>query len=202
MKTILFVDGENFKKKIISVVATSDTKEKPAWHEYNFAGLFNQVLQGIVADERIFYGARIGMHPQTEQKSRQLIESQRLMKAHLERQGFKFVFGGRVRGNVIDNAKGKEITIFREKGVDVQIAVDLISMACDGDLKTAIIASSDSDLQPAIKVLRRKGIECIYLGFELEPNKGLTYTTKRTILIRNSEVLQFLPANFAGSLSI
>jgi len=30
------------------------------------------------------------------------------------------------------------------------------------------------------------------LGFEVNPNKGLTYTTNRTILIRNSEVLEFL----------
>ena len=199
MKTILFIDGENFRKKIVSVVNTGSSKEKPAWHEYNFAGLLSQVLQGIPVDERIFYGARIGIHPQTEEKSRQLIESQRLMKAHLGRQGFTFVFGGRVRGNMAESAGGKEVMVFREKGVDVQIAVDMISMACDGGLKRAIIASSDSDLQPAIKVLRRKGIECIYLGFELEPNKGLTYTTRRTILIRNSEVLQFLPAKLLDS---
>jgi len=194
MKTILFVDGENFRKKIESVVKTDGGKEKPSWHEYSFAGLFNQVLQGISVDERIFYGARIGMHSQTEEKSKELIESQRLLKSHLGRQGFKFVFGGRVRGNITKTTNGKDVMVFREKGVDVQIAVDMVKMAYEGELKTAIIASSDSDLQPAITVLKSKGIECIYLGFELEPNKGLTYTTKRTILIRNSEVLRFLPA--------
>lgn len=181
------------------MVSAGGSKEKPNWHEYNFSGLFKQVLQDIPIDDRIFYAARIGMHVQTEEKSKELIESQRLMKVHLERQGFKFVFGGRVRGNIVETAKGKEVMVFREKGVDVQIAVDMVSMACDGELKTAIIASSDSDLQPAIKVLRRKGIECIYLGFELELNKGLTYTTKRTILIRNSEVLNFLPAKLIDS---
>ncbi len=69
----------------------------------------------------------------------------------------------------------------------------MVNMARDGELKTAILASSDSDLQPAVKSLRKRNIECIYLGFEMEPNKGLTYTTSRTILIRNSEVLKFLP---------
>ncbi len=29
------------------------------------------------------------------------------------------------------------------------------------------------------------------LKFEIMPNKGLTFTTNRTILIRNSEVLEF-----------
>ncbi|KKQ21785.1 MAG: hypothetical protein A3G45_00155 [Candidatus Staskawiczbacteria bacterium RIFCSPLOWO2_12_FULL_37_15] len=69
----------------------------------------------------------------------------------------------------------------------------MITFAEKDDLKTAIICSSDSDLQPAIMELKNKGIERIYLGFENMPNKGLTFTTNRTILIRNSEVLEFMP---------
>ena len=53
------------------------------------------------------------------------------------------------------------------------------------------MGSSDSDLQPAIKAVRERGVACMYLGFENQPNKGLSYTTNKTILIRNSEVLEF-----------
>ncbi len=81
------------------------------------------------------------------------------------------------------------VECFREKGVDVKIAVDLVTNACDKIIKTAILCSSDSDLQPAVKEAMKRGIEIIYLGFEFNPNKGLSYTTNRTILIRNSEVL-------------
>ena len=101
--------------------------------------------------------------------------------------------------NVNWNNKGKEILIFREKGVDVQIAIDMVKTAFKDELKIAILASSDSDLQPAVKELKeirelkQKGIEIIYLGFEMDHNKGLGYTTDRTILIRNSEVLEFFP---------
>jgi len=49
----------------------------------------------------------------------------------------------------------------------------------------------DSDLQPAIKEVRERGNSVVYLGFESQPNKGITYTTNRTILIRNAEVLEF-----------
>jgi len=192
MKTILFIDWENFKKKL-EVVFKKEGIEKPKWNEYNFLGLFNQVLQGIEIDRKIFYAARVSIYPLTEEKSRELIEEQRLLKTYLEKQGFEFVFAGRVRGNVVIDSQGQESVIFKEKGVDVRIGVDMVNMACDGELKTAILASSDSDLQPAVKSLRKRNIECIYLGFEMEPNKGLTYTTSRTILIRNSEVLKFLP---------
>ena len=72
---------------------------------------------------------------------------------------------------------------------DVKIAIDLVIDVCDKTIRTAVLCSSDSDLQPAIKEVTKRGIEIIYLGFEINPNKGLSYTTKRTILIRNSEVL-------------
>ena len=57
--------------------------------------------------------------------------------------------------------------------------------------KEIILASSDSDLQPAIKEVRDRKVSCVYLGFEEQPNKGLSYTTNRTILMRNSELVEF-----------
>ncbi len=83
----------------------------------------------------------------------------------------------------------KQKLYFREKGVDVQIAIDIVTNACDKIIKTAILCSSGSDLQPAVKEARSRKVEVIYLGFETNPNKGLSYTTNRTILIRNSEIL-------------
>lgn len=87
---------------------------------------------------------------------------------------------------------GKEVVIFKEKGVDVRIAVDLISNACDKKVDTVVLCSSDSDLQPAVKEARNRGLKIIYLGFEINPNKGLMYTTNRSIIIRNSEILEAL----------
>jgi len=115
-----------------------------------------------------------------------------LLKTHLEKQGFEFVLSGSIRGHTEDGFLGKKILIFKEKGVDVKIAVDMVSWSCDKKVNSLILGSSDSDLQPAIKETRRRGVECIYLGFENEPNKGLTFTTNRTILIRNSEILDFI----------
>ncbi|MBU1323155.1 NYN domain-containing protein, partial [Patescibacteria group bacterium] len=57
-------------------------------------------------------------------------------------------------------------------------------------IKTAILCSSDSDLQPAVQEVRRRGVEVVYLGFEFQPNKGLMYTTNNTVLFRNSEIIK------------
>ncbi len=190
MSTILLIDGENFKGKIKAVFLKA-SKEKPVWHEYDFQGLLNKVLQGIIVERKIFYFARIKEHENSKEKSLKLIEEQRLLKTHLEKHGFEVILSGRVRGQIEKDYKGKETLVFKEKGVDVKIAVDMVSLSCDQKVKEIILGSSDSDLQPAIKEIKYRKVKSVYLGFEDNPNKGITFTTDRTILIRNSEVFEF-----------
>ena len=190
VETILLIDGENFKGKIRSVF--KDTKkDKPVWHEYDFKGLLDKVLKDIPLDRKVFYFARIKEHDDSKEKSKQLVEEQRQLKTHLEKQGFEVILSGRVRGQMEEGQSGKKVLVFKEKGVDVKIAVDMVSLACDKKVKEIILGSSDSDLQPAIKEVRDRKISCVYLGFEAQPNKGLSFTTSRTLLIRNSEILEF-----------
>jgi uncharacterized LabA/DUF88 family protein len=189
METVLFVDGENLKGKI-KAVFNDAKKDKPIWHKYDFKSLFGKVLTGLKIDHVVFYFARIKEHESSKEKSQQLIEEQRLLKTHLEQQGFEVLLAGRVRGQMEEGINGKKVLVFREKGVDVKIAVDMVSYACDGKVKEIILASSDSDLQPAIREVRRPKVSCVYLGFEAQPNKGLSYTNNRTLLMRNAEILE------------
>lgn len=55
----------------------------------------------------------------------------------------------------MENVLWKKIPIFREKGVDVKITVDMVSWACDKKVNTVMLASSDSDLQPAITEIKK-----------------------------------------------
>lgn len=190
MSTVLLIDGENFRAKLADVFKDAK-KERPEWHTYDFKGLLNTVLSNIKIDRKIFYFARIKEHPETLKKSKQLIEEQRLLKNHLQKQGFQVILSGRVRGHLEDGFLGKKVLVFKEKGVDVRIAVDMVSLACDKKVKEIILGSSDSDLQPAINEVKSRSVKCVYLGFEIGYNKGLAYNTGRTILIRNSEVLEF-----------
>ncbi|MEK7480309.1 MAG: NYN domain-containing protein [Patescibacteria group bacterium] len=190
METILLIDGENFKGKVKDVF-TSSGKTRPIWHEYDFRGLLDKVLAGVKINRQAFYFARIKEHDDSKEKSKKLIEEQRLLKTHLERQGFQVILAGRVRGQLEVGPGGKKVLVFKEKGVDVRMAVDMVANTCDKKVKEIILGSSDSDLQPAIREVKERGVSCVYLGFESGPNKGISYTTSRTILIRNSEVLEF-----------
>jgi hypothetical protein len=59
----------------------------------------------------------------------------------------------------------------------------------DQILEADILCSSDSDLQPAVKEARNRGMNIVYLGFSIDPNKGLMMTTNQTILFRNPEII-------------
>ena len=185
-KTILLIDGENFLHKIEEVLEKKSVKfDKDEIVDINFKKLFESPLKGLKVTGKLFYVARIHLHPDTKKKSEELIKLQRKLRNNLVNLGYEFIIAGNVRAQKVGMK-----TIFREKGVDVKIAVDMVSMACDKKLDTAILCSSDSDLQPAITELKKRNAEVIYLGFEIGPNKGLTYTTDRTILLRNSEILE------------
>jgi len=67
----------------------------------------------------------------------------------------------------------------REKGIDVKIAVDLIMGAIDDRYDTAILVSSDTDLIPAIDLVRyrfKKKVE--YIGFSFPKTNDTFNETK------------------------
>ncbi len=192
MKTLLLIDFENFRKNAESVFVAKKVK-KPAWNEYDFKGLFKKVLNGTNVDEIIFYYAKVIEHEETKEKSKRLIEDRRLLKNCLESQGFRVIIAGRVRGFQETNTflGFSDKLIFKEKGVDVRIALDMVLFVVDKIAGTIILGSSDSDLQPAINEVKKRGGNCIYLGFEANSNKGMAYNCGRAILIRDSEIIDF-----------
>ena len=189
MSTVVFVDGENFQKKIKQVFADS----KWEWDDKKYGQIkLADLLKTILPDEKIkqtrYYVAKLHVYPETKEKSEQLVQLQRTLKSNLVRQGVDFVVSGNVRMYPLE--KGK--LLFKEKGVDVRLAVDAVSMAADKKLKTAIICSSDSDMQPVVAELQRRKVRVVYLGFQMQPNKGLSFTSDETVLIRKHELKKFI----------
>lgn len=186
---VLFIDGENFLHKVKEVLKKEGVKKNVAnLARIDLNKLLRAPLKGLAVTRKIFYASRLRFHPETKKKSNELLKFQRTIRNNLTHQGFEFVLAGNVRAQKIGNK-----IVFREKGVDVKIAVDLVSFSSRKILDCAILCSSDSDLQPAVAELRERKIEIVYLGFEESPNKGLSYTTNRTILLRNSEILAACP---------
>lgn len=188
--TVLFIDGENFLHKVDDVLKKEKvTIKKGDLSKIDINFLLDKVLEKYKITRKIFYAAKLHFYPKTKEKSIELILFQRYLKTNLQKQGFEFLIAGNVRGQEV-TVDHKTKVIFREKGVDVKIAVDLVAMSADKTIKIAILCSSDSDLQPAVQEARKRGVEVIYLGFGFQPNKGLMYTTNETVLFRDPEILK------------
>lgn len=69
---------------------------------------------------------------------------------------------------------GKPFNGTVEKGVDTHIATDMIKLAWEGAYDVAVLASSDSDLVPAVSFLGEKGKKVIQAGF---PPQGVDLAT-------------------------
>ncbi|MEN9557783.1 MAG: hypothetical protein RL141_152 [Candidatus Parcubacteria bacterium] len=70
---------------------------------------------------------------------------------------------------------------FREKGIDVKIATDLVAAALDGKYDAAILISSDTDLIPMVDWIRfrlKKRVE--YIGFSIQDSSGGGNDTRPT----------------------
>lgn len=83
---------------------------------------------------------------------------------------------------------------FREKGIDVKIATDMIAAAIDDKYDVAIIISSDTDLSPMIDWVRfrlKKKVE--YVGFSIQDKTGCGNDIRPTqSLIRHSDAQKVL----------
>lgn len=83
---------------------------------------------------------------------------------------------------------------YREKGIDVKLATDLLAGAFDDKYDTAVIVTSDSDLIPAIDRVRYKHKRKIeYVGFSIQNVSGQEGPTKPTqSLIEKSDIQNIL----------
>ncbi len=79
--------------------------------------------------------------------------------------------------------------VYHEKGVDVQIAVDMLDMAFDNKYNECYLFSSDTDLIPAIKSAQKRGKKIIYVAFENYLSHALNKVCNNTLFISKQMVI-------------
>lgn len=116
-------------------------------------------------------------------KSELLYSNQQKLFAHLQ----STILGVKIVRGHIQNYNG----IYKEKGVDVRLALDIYRMALDGLYDKAILISSDSDLIPAIKMVQTKGKEVEYIGFSHNTSLALIKECKSKRLLARDDLDKF-----------
>lgn len=133
-RTCIFIDGSNFYHQL---------KELPA--ELRKIDYHKLSVQLVGSNGKLirtyFYICPLNMSKQPENARKQ----QRFF-SNLYNTPFLELRFGRFR-----EFKGS----FVEKGVDVQLAIDMVSLAHENAYDTAILVSNDDDLAPAVELVKR-----------------------------------------------
>src|SRR3989344_8046083 len=136
LRSIILIDGSNFYFKL---------KDLKLHHrlEFDFLGFVKQLAGKSKVVEAVYYIGAV--RTDGTEKTQKLFKSQRRLLDYLRRSRIRYSFGYLLKSG------GR----FHEKGVDVNIAVDILVATYENLCDHIILISSDTDLSPAIHKARQ-----------------------------------------------
>lgn len=183
MNTIVLIDGENLTYGLRELITyPTDKANRSLIEGYDYRGLLEEIMSDVHIDQISWFGARLRVYnetPEIETKCRLVISNQAKLVNDLHYQQIQFVKVGYLRCHPTndDNTEFKLV----EKGVDVGLAVELISRA-NPDTEIVLV-SSDTDLIPAIKKAKQLGAKITFISYENRPIVSISRLSDRTRII-------------------
>ena len=172
-KCLILIDGSNFYFKL---------KDLQLHNLLNFN--FNKFATFLTQSEKLvgayYYVGRVRQDG-TAQADKMLANQQKLIET-LKNHNYQYKLGYLLKSD------GK----YHEKGVDVNIAVDMLVAAYEDLCDRIILVSSDTDLGPAIMKAQEKGKVVEYLGFSHKPSVAMVRFCKESRLLTKKDFLQFI----------
>lgn len=172
----IFIDGSNFYKYLM------DKKMRfPRSARFDYCRFNDFLCRGRDCRTAGYY-IGIARDYDSSEKSRKIVSGQQKFLANLKEAGY-CVIPGRImydRGRI------------REKGTDVNIALDMVAGAYEDKFDAAVLVSSDTDLVPVMDHLRKKGKKVEYVGFSHNPSAGMQRAADSTILLRPPDIRRFV----------
>src|SRR5438445_5738668 len=169
-RAIVLIDGSNFYFKLrdlqLSKLITFD---------------FSRFAQFLIGDRTLvqatYYVGRLETDG-TEKAARMHANQQRLF-AHLKKHKVTYSLGYLLKSD----------GVFHEKGVDVNIAVDMLVAAYENRADTIYLVSSDTDLLPAVKKAQEKGKTVVYVGFSHKLSTAMVASCRETRTLTRDDLL-------------
>lgn len=172
-KVIILIDGSNFYFKL---------KDLKLHHllNFNFSNLIKKLSNDKQIIKSVYYVGKI--RTDGTEKTQILFNNQRKLLSHLRTNNVQYSLGYLLKS---DGA-------YHEKGVDVNIAVDLLVTTYEKQCDHIILISSDTDLLPAIKKAKEKGVTVEYIGFSHKPSLAMVANCSESTLLKKEDLLPFI----------
>lgn len=172
-KILIQFDGSNFYNKVKRI------DREIHLTVFNYFGLAKSIAK-VKPNKVIYYVGEIRQF-EGSKKSETLYASQQKLFTHLRNQDIEIKLGYLLMSD------GK----FHEKGVDVQIAVDIVRGAIKNEYDICYLISSDTDLLPAIQTAKEEGKNIVYVGFENFISRALSKNCSSYVILKKSQILKF-----------
>jgi len=174
LKSIVIIDGSNFYHKLKEL-------KIPNKSLFNYSKFIDSIVENTKIVSKYYCIGKIRAKQQNK-KARKMMAKQQSLVTKLQKQGLTIQFGYLLKSN-------KQ---YHEKGVDIQMAVNLLKGAFKNQYDYAYLVSSDSDLIPAIKEVKLTGKKVIYIGFEHQPSFALLKICSKSQLLSKKDLLPFI----------
>jgi len=172
-RVLILIDGSNFYFKLKDLELHNLLK-------LNFVKLAGFLAKSNKIIEARYYIGKV--RQDGTQKSKKLFDSQQKLLGLLKKSHYRYCFGYLLKND----------GVYHEKGVDVQIAIDIVIATYENICDRIILISSDTDLMPAIRKAQQKGKIVEYVGFSHMPSVAMVSCCKESRLIAKDDIEQFI----------
>ncbi|OGY18492.1 MAG: hypothetical protein A2900_03475 [Candidatus Chisholmbacteria bacterium RIFCSPLOWO2_01_FULL_50_28] len=170
MRNVILIDGSNFYYKLKDLKLHNKI--------FDYRAFCSWLTEGQKYSCTYYVGAV--RQQEGDAKSKKMYAKQRAFLSSLKKQGVRIELG------YIMKSDG-----YHEKGVDVKIAVDLLTGAYENRYDKVLLVSSDTDLIPAIEkvIQKRKIVE--YIGFSHLKSFALAKRSSSSRLLHKKDLEKF-----------
>ncbi len=172
-RCLVVIDGSNFYFKLKDLKLSNLLG-------FNFSGFVKFLLAGDGLFEAKYYVGAV--KTDGSKKALKMFSNQRRLLAYLRKNGIKYYLGFLLKSD----------GVYKEKGVDVQMAVDILRGAYKNEYDKVFLVSSDSDLVPAVEAAQEERKEVVYVGFKHSSSNALLQECRRSVLLVKEDLLPFV----------
>ncbi|MBI2463819.1 NYN domain-containing protein [Candidatus Peregrinibacteria bacterium] len=175
MKIAVFIDGSNLYSKFKELKIKNTSR-------FNFLKFILKLTKGISPSYIGYYVGQIRREKNND-KSEALYKNQQKFFTHLKSTLPNIQI---VRGHIQNFNE-----IYKEKGVDVRLALDIYKLANEKIYQKALLVSSDTDLIPAIRLVKQMKKQIEYIGFSHHPSLAMVKECSSSLLMNHDDMKVF-----------
>ncbi|OIN93874.1 hypothetical protein COS81_01225 [candidate division WWE3 bacterium CG06_land_8_20_14_3_00_42_16] len=181
-RCLVLIDGSNFFFKL------KDLRLHKLL-SFDFSAFTKFLLRNHTLVSATYYVGKV--RTDGTKKTKQLHASQQKLFVHLKKHHYRYSLGYLMKSN----------SIIHEKGVDVNIAVDMLVATYENAIDRIILVSSDTDLLPAVRKVKEKGKIIEYVGFSHMPSVAMVANCTESTLLKKEDLqrLVLTPATFRST---